>query len=77
MRTAAGPPLADSLQLGRAFFWIDWQRTSDPQLPLLPTLILLQPERPFLYAVEDPNDPSNDLGRNSYNISRVRSGCSS
>ncbi|PRW59743.1 non-canonical poly(A) RNA polymerase PAPD5 [Chlorella sorokiniana] len=31
-----------------------------------------QPDRPFLYAVEDPNDPSNDLGRNSYNISRVR-----
>ncbi|KAI7844721.1 hypothetical protein COHA_001808 [Chlorella ohadii] len=31
-----------------------------------------EPERPFLYAVEDPNDPSNDLGRNSYNISRVR-----
>jgi hypothetical protein len=24
--------------------------------------------------VEDPNDPSNDLGRNSYNISRVRGG---
>ncbi|KAI3436347.1 hypothetical protein D9Q98_002400 [Chlorella vulgaris] len=29
-------------------------------------------ERPYLFAVEDPNDPSNDLGRNSYNISRVR-----
>lgn len=31
-----------------------------------------QPDRPFLYSVEDPNDPTNDLGRNSYNISRVR-----
>jgi hypothetical protein len=31
-----------------------------------------QSERPYLFAVEDPNDPSNDLGRNSYNISRVR-----
>ncbi|GAB4823273.1 hypothetical protein N2152v2_010319 [Parachlorella kessleri] len=32
-----------------------------------------QAERPWLLAVEDPNDPDNDLGRNSYNISRVRS----
>ena len=30
-----------------------------------------QAERPWLLAVEDPNDPDNDLGRNSYNISRV------
>lgn len=30
-----------------------------------------QVERPYLLAVEDPNDPENDLGRNSYNVSRV------
>ena len=30
-----------------------------------------QHDRPYLLAVEDPNDPDNDLGRNSYNISRV------
>ncbi|KAL6766404.1 TRF4 [Auxenochlorella protothecoides x Auxenochlorella symbiontica] len=29
-------------------------------------------ERPYLLAVEDPCDPTNDLARNSYNISRVR-----
>lgn len=29
-------------------------------------------ERPYLLAVEDPNDSSNDLGKNSYNASRVR-----
>lgn len=29
-------------------------------------------ERPYLFAVEDPNDATNDLGRNSHNISRVR-----
>ena len=33
----------------------------------------LQEDRPFLLSVEDPNDPSNDLGRNSFNISKVRS----
>ena len=36
-----------------------------------PTLTPPQDERPYLLAVEDPNDPNNDLGRNSYNISRV------
>jgi non-canonical poly(A) RNA polymerase PAPD5/7 len=30
------------------------------------------PERSYLFAVEDPNDATNDLGRNSHNISRVR-----
>lgn len=29
-------------------------------------------DRPYLLAVEDPNDPSNDLGKNSYNVSRAR-----
>lgn len=29
-------------------------------------------ERPYLLSVEDPNDVTNDLGKNSYNISRVR-----
>lgn len=29
-------------------------------------------ERPYLLAIEDPNDETNDLGRNSYNIMRVR-----
>ena len=33
---------------------------------------LLQPERPFMLAVEDPNEPENDLGKGSYNIPRVR-----
>lgn len=32
----------------------------------------LNNERPYLFAVEDPSDPDNDLGKNSYNISRVR-----
>ena len=31
-----------------------------------------QPERPDLYAVQDPNDDTNDLGKNSYNASKVR-----
>ena len=31
-----------------------------------------QEDRPFMLAVEDPNDPDNDLGKNSYNIARVR-----
>ena len=29
-------------------------------------------ERPALFAVEDPNDASNDLGKNSYNVARAR-----
>jgi non-canonical poly(A) RNA polymerase PAPD5/7 len=29
-------------------------------------------ERPYLLAVEDPADAANDLGKNSYNVSRVR-----
>lgn len=33
---------------------------------------LLQYERPYLLAVEDPKDGENDLGRNSWNASRVR-----
>ena len=33
---------------------------------------LLQAARMFMLAVEDPNDPDNDLARGSYNISRVR-----
>ena len=33
---------------------------------------LLQPERSFMLAVEDPNEPDNDLGKGSYNIPRVR-----
>jgi non-canonical poly(A) RNA polymerase PAPD5/7 len=31
-----------------------------------------QPERPDLYAVQDPNDDTNDLAKNSYNASKVR-----
>ena len=31
-----------------------------------------QPDRPELYAVQDPHDESNDLGKNSYNASKVR-----
>ena len=31
-----------------------------------------QEQKPSLLAVEDPNDPSNDLGKNSYNIGRAR-----
>ncbi|CAL8469529.1 g9070 [Coccomyxa elongata] len=34
---------------------------------------MLQPERPYMLAVEDPKDPSNDLGKGSYNIQKVRS----
>jgi non-canonical poly(A) RNA polymerase PAPD5/7 len=30
-------------------------------------------ERPFLLSIEDPQDPSNDLGRNSFAFPRVRS----
>lgn len=29
-------------------------------------------ERPYLLSIEDPNDPENDLGKNSYNASRAR-----
>ncbi|CAG9460115.1 unnamed protein product [Pedinophyceae sp. YPF-701] len=29
-------------------------------------------DRPYLIAVEDPNDKANDLGRNSFNFGRVR-----
>lgn len=49
------------------------QRPNPPPLPspVFPA-VYLQPDRPFLYSVEDPNDPTNDLGRNSYNASRVR-----
>lgn len=32
----------------------------------------LQEGRPWLLAVEDPNDPENDLARNSYNVTHVR-----
>ncbi len=31
-----------------------------------------QPDRPELYAVQDPHDEGNDLGKNSYNASKVR-----
>ena len=50
-----------------------WGRARAPDNPPCPTS-RLQPDRPFLFAVEDPNDPDNDLGRNSYNISRARGG---
>ncbi len=33
---------------------------------------LLQAARIWMLAVEDPNDPDNDLARGSYNINRVR-----
>lgn len=33
---------------------------------------LFQYERPFLLSVEDPKDTDNDLGRNSFNATRVR-----
>ncbi len=33
---------------------------------------MLQVERPWMLAVEDPKDPSNDLGKGSYNIQKVR-----
>ena len=29
-------------------------------------------EKPYLMAVEDPNDPTNDLGKNCFNINRAR-----
>lgn len=32
----------------------------------------LNDERPYLLAIEDPNDADNDLGKNSYNASRAR-----
>ena len=31
-----------------------------------------QPDRPELYAVQDPHDELNDLGKNSYNASKIR-----
>ncbi|KAK9907979.1 hypothetical protein WJX75_000974 [Coccomyxa subellipsoidea] len=34
---------------------------------------MLQPDRPYMLAVEDPKDPSNDLAKGSYNIQKVRS----
>jgi len=33
---------------------------------------MVEPSRPFLFAIEDPHDPSNDVGRNSYNAKLVR-----
>jgi len=33
----------------------------------------LDPQRPYLLAVEDPEDPENDVGRNSFDIMSVRS----
>jgi len=30
------------------------------------------PGRPFLLAIEDPQDPSNDLGKNSYGIRQIK-----
>ena len=33
---------------------------------------LLQYERPYMFAVEDPNEPDNDLAKGSYNVPRVR-----
>lgn len=36
------------------------------------SLLFHYPERPELPAVQDPNDKDNDLGKNSYNASRVR-----
>ena len=32
----------------------------------------LQRERPSMLAVEDPQDPANDLAKGSYNIPKVR-----
>ena len=32
---------------------------------------MLQPDRPHMLAVEDPNEPTNDLGKGSYNIQKV------
>ena len=31
------------------------------------------PGRPFLLAIEDPQDPTNDLGRNSYGVRQIKS----
>ncbi|XP_020597048.1 non-canonical poly(A) RNA polymerase PAPD5 [Phalaenopsis equestris] len=33
----------------------------------------LNRERPYLLAIEDPQDPANDIGRNSFNYYKVRS----
>ena len=33
---------------------------------------MMNAERPWLYAVEDPNDATNDIGRSSWNARRVR-----
>ena len=32
---------------------------------------MMQPDRPHMLAVEDPNEPTNDLGKGSYNIQKV------
>ena len=32
---------------------------------------MMQVDRPHLLAVEDPNEPTNDLGKGSYNIQKV------
>ncbi len=32
---------------------------------------MLQAERPYMMAVEDPNEPTNDLAKGSYNIQKV------
>ena len=70
-----GPPVALA-QPDRSFLHSDMDQLTCHHSPSASCSCCppLQPDRPFLYAVEDPNDPSNDLGRNSYNISRV-SGC--
>eukprot|EP00898_Chlorokybus_atmophyticus_P008181 jgi/Chlat1/8364/Chrsp80S07796 len=34
---------------------------------------MVNADRPHLLAVEDPQDPTNDVGRNSYNVFKVRS----
>jgi non-canonical poly(A) RNA polymerase PAPD5/7 len=32
------------------------------------------PDRPFLLSVQDPQDERNDIGKNSYNVQKVRQG---
>ena len=32
---------------------------------------MMQADRPHMLAVEDPNEPTNDLGKGSYNIQKV------
>ena len=36
---------------------------------------MMQADRPHMLAVEDPNEPTNDLGKGSYNIQKVAGAC--